>query len=653
MAEKKKSLLDLIFKVKKSGEPTIVEMVKEQQLSNFFLEQIRDILLKGFNLDKKSYDEAKKSFIKQKFRRAEGDDEGDADPKPPKRKSIIERAGDAVKKFDPGLLTKLLGAGAFLFLLDNPGAIDYVVDGATRLIDFFKGMIDGIQSIYDAIVPYIPEFLTSNESVNKFVSDLSTDIAPYLVGFGAALLIFPKTTMKLLGFVFSIIGKTFSTVTGLFKTTEEDLSKSQKDITKKNKKRKFGFGKRFGKLAGLIGAGIAGVTAAMFVGAESDVNKATSDMDTRAKNTERAKNLSPEKKKLMTDAGYKVSDTGAITDSSGRNVKATEAAAALDNAEKGKVVSPRSSLSPSSAPAAPAPAASAAPTPAPAASAAPTPAPAPAAASPSPAKPAASAATAVAANDNAIKTASQSKSVVKSVGKVIGKFGIKAIPIVGALAGLGFALKNLSEGDYVGASAEGAGIFLPTLAGAPLDLGIAAREVYNDAYQRPDNKFPLEEDLIQDPQMVGDRMEEIYNEIKKQLPTNKENAKPRRNRRGGAARAQLRAQSQASQADAQVDSASSMEPGGPSASFAQVDSASSMEPSRPSASFQGPANENVEGQIIDAVSRTNVNQVTAPITVNNINNSTDASTSVKNENISGGPIDPVNRDTSLYIGARA
>lgn len=615
--------------VENNGESTIVEMVKEQQLSNFFLEQIRDILLKGFNLDKKSYDEEKKTFLKQKFQRAEGQDEGNPGPTPPDKPGILSRAGDAVKKFDPGILTKLLGAGAFLFLLDNPGAIDYIVDGATRLIDFFKGMIDGIKSIYDAVVPYIPEFLTSNESVNKFVSDLFTDIAPFLVGFGAALLIIPKTTMKFLGIIYSIIEKTFSTVIGLFKTSGEDLSKSEKDAAKKAKKRKFGFGKRFGKLAGLIGAGIAGVTAAMFVGAESDVNKATSDMDTRAKNTDRAKNLSPEQKKLMTDAGYKVSDTGAITDSSGRNVKATEAAAALDNAEKGKVVAPRSSLGSSAASAAPTPATPAAP--APAASAAPTPASAPAPASPSPMKPAASAATGVAANDNAIKTASQSKSVVKSVGKVIGKFGIKAIPIVGGLAGLGFALKNLADGDYVGASAEGAGIFLPTLAGAPLDLGIAAREVYNDAYQRPDNKFPLEEDLIQDRQMVGDRMEEIYREIKKQLPTNKENAKPR----GRMKRAeQLRSQSQASQTDAQVDSASSMEPGGPSASF------------------QGPANKNVEGQIIDAVSRTSINQVSAPVTVNNFNN-TDASTSVKNENISGGPIDPVNRDTSLHIGAIA
>ena len=624
--------------VENNGEATIVEMVKEQQLSNFFLEQIRDILLKGFNLDKKSYDEEKKTFLKQKFQRAEGQDEGDPSSKPPNKPGILSRAGDAVKKFEPGILQKLLGAGAFLFLLDNPGAIDYVVDGATRLIDFFKGMIDGIKSIYDAVVPYIPEFLTSNESVNKFVSDLFTDIAPFLVGFGAALLIFPKTTMKFLGLIYSIIKKTFSTVIGLFKTSGEDLSKSEKEAAKKARRRKFGFGKRFGKLAGLIGVGIAGVTAAIFSTAESDVNKATSDMDTRAKNTERAKNLSPEKKKLMTDAGYKVSDTGAITDSSGRNVKATEAAAALDNAEKGKVVTPRSSLGSSSAPAAsaaptPAPAA-----PAPAASAAPTPAPAPAPASPSPMKPAASAATGVAANDNAIKTASQSKSVVKSVGKVIGKFGIKAIPIVGGLAGLGFAVANLIKGDYVGASAEGAGIFLPTLAGMPLDLGIAAREVYNDAYQRPDNKFPLEEDLIQDRQMVGDRMEEIYREIKKQLPTNKENAKPR----GRMKRAkQLRSQSQASQTDAQVDSASSMEPGGPSA-----------EPGRPSASFQGSANENFEGQIIDAVSRTSVNQVSAPVTVNNFNN-TDASTSVKNENHSGGPIDPVNRDTSLHIGAIA
>ena len=599
MAEKKNPLPE----VKNDGGPTIVEMVKEQQLSNFFLEQIRDILLKGFNLDKKSYEEAKKSFIKQKFRRAEGDDEGNSDPTPPKRKSITERAGDAIKKFDPGLLTKLLGAGAFLFLLDNPGAIDYIVDGATRLIDFFKGMISGIQSIYDAIVPYIPEFLTSNESVNKFVSDMFTEMSPVVVALGAGLIFYRKRTMQFLRGIFSIIGKTLSKAIGLFR-------KTQTDVTASAKKTKFGFGKRFGKLAGLIGAGIAGVTAAMFATAESDVNKATGDMDTRAKNTERVKNLSPEQKKLMTDAGYKVSDTGAITDASGRNVKATEAAAALDNAEKGKIVAPRTPPSPPAATVTSPPAAPA---------------------SPSPMKPAASAATAVAANDNAIKTASQSKSVVKSVGKVIGKFGIKAIPIVGAAAGALFALQKLSEGDYVGASAEGAGIFLPTLAGVPLDLGIAAREVYNDAYQRPDNKFPLEEDLIQDRQMVGDRMEEIYREIKKQLPTNKENAKPR----GRMKRAeQLRSQSQASQTGAQVNSASSMEPGGPSASF------------------QGPANENVEGQIIDAVSRTNVNQVTAPVTVNNFNN-TDASTSVKNENVSGGPIDPVNRDTSLHIGAIA
>ena len=62
MAEEKKPLPE----VKNDGGPTIVEMVKEQQLSNFFLEQIRDILLKGFNLDKKSYEEDKKTFIKQK-----------------------------------------------------------------------------------------------------------------------------------------------------------------------------------------------------------------------------------------------------------------------------------------------------------------------------------------------------------------------------------------------------------------------------------------------------------------------------------------------------------------------------------------------------------------------------------------------------------
>ena len=584
-----------------SGEPTIVEMVKQQEISNFYLEQIRDILIKGFNLDKKSFEEDKKSFLQQKFSTAEKTDE--AVTPVPDSSSTGDEDTKSKSKFDMGLLGKLLAAGAFLFFLDNPDAIDFVVDGAVRLVNFFKDLISGIKSIYDAIVPNIPDFLTSNESVNKFLSDALTASAPFLVGLGAALILFPKTTSKIIGGMFSMIGKTFSKATSL-------LKKSQVDTTANvAKKSKFGFGKRFGKLAGLVSAGIAGVTAAMFVKAESDVNKATGDMDTRAKNTERVKNLSPEKKKLMTDAGYKVSDTGAVTDASGRNVKASETAAALDNAERGRAVTPRTPASPASpSPTRPAPAAS-----------------------PSPMKPAASAATSVAANDNVLKTASQSKSVVKSVAKVMGKFGVKAIPIVGTLAGVGFAVERLISGDFVGASAEGAGIFLPTLAGAPLDLGIAAREVYNDTYQRSDNQFPLEEDLIQDPQMVGDRMEDIYKEIKKQLSTNQENAKPRGRMKRGQ---QLRAQSQVSGAEPQTDLSSSMEPGGPSASF------------------QGPANENVEGQMIDAVSRTNVNQMNAPVTINHIN-STDASTSVKNENVSAGPIDPVNRDTSLFIGSVA
>lgn len=85
----------------------------------------------------------------------------------------------------------------------------------------------------------------------------------------------------------------------------------------------------------------------------------------------------------------------------------------------------------------------------------------------------------------------------------------KAIPGIGMAAGGLFALNSLFKGDFVGAAAEAGGIFLPSVAGAPLDAGIMARETYNQMFGSEDNPFPLEGDMIKQPDVAKSRMKQL------------------------------------------------------------------------------------------------------------------------------------------------
>ena len=83
------------------------------------------------------------------------------------------------------------------------------------------------------------------------------------------------------------------------------------------------------------------------------------------------------------------------------------------------------------------------------------------------------------------------KVMAKSFTKHVGKFGLKAIPIIGAGAGLGFAISRLFEGDFAGAGAEAAGMFVPSVAGSlTIDAGLMARDIYNDAFGTEEDPFP-------------------------------------------------------------------------------------------------------------------------------------------------------------------
>ena len=69
---------------------------------------------------------------------------------------------------------------------------------------------------------------------------------------------------------------------------------------------------------------------------------------------------------------------------------------------------------------------------------------------------------------------SKYKTVAKTVGKLFGKSAIKKIPIIGAIAGLGFGIKRASEGDLFGGLLElasGVAGIVP-VAGTAIGLGI-------------------------------------------------------------------------------------------------------------------------------------------------------------------------------------
>ena len=68
--------------------------------------------------------------------------------------------------------------------------------------------------------------------------------------------------------------------------------------------------------------------------------------------------------------------------------------------------------------------------------------------------------------------------------KALGKSLIKKIPIIGALAGIGFGIQRALEGDWLGAAGEVASGIASTVPGAgtavsaAIDVGLAGRDIY-------------------------------------------------------------------------------------------------------------------------------------------------------------------------------
>lgn len=113
-----------------------------------------------------------------------------------------------------------------------------------------------------------------------------------------------------------------------------------------------------------------------------------------------------------------------------------------------------------------------------------------------------------------VKTAE--KGIVnKAIGKAAGKLGLKMVPALGAVVGAGFALGRLFKGDFAGAAAETAGIFMPSATGLAVDIPLMARDVYNEVYGTEDNPFPHDSDAM-NPSISGytEKYKDIYDSVK-------------------------------------------------------------------------------------------------------------------------------------------
>jgi hypothetical protein len=97
------------------------------------------------------------------------------------------------------------------------------------------------------------------------------------------------------------------------------------------------------------------------------------------------------------------------------------------------------------------------------------------------------------------------KEAVAKLGPKFAKELIKAVPFVGALAGLAFAISRASEGDFKGAAAEAVGGAASVFAGpgtaisVATDVGLLVRDAYKSIY----DVFPDDDPL------VGERLEEV------------------------------------------------------------------------------------------------------------------------------------------------
>ena len=406
----------------------IKNILKENETTNSYLKEIRDILLKTFDLDKRKFDNELKLQNKQSFTTAETNLEEkppvtlvDKEGKDKDKKSIFGDKGDGgglgglLKAIFGGALVGLVGA-----ILANPDLLVKIYDGIVNLVDMFGKVADWIGTL-----------------------DSSTIIIGSAL-LAATALLGPIRTLRVALRAATFAARAVRGATRLIRGTPDPASK-----------------------------GTSG---------QAPVDKIKA-------NVERGRNIPEEELKK---GGLKRGADGGLTDAkTGQALKPEEVEKRLNDIET-KATRPKPNATPAPKPDIPKPNATQAPTP---------PKGLPKAA----------------ANDNitdAAKKILPKNKLLGIIAKKASKVAIKAVPLVGALAGVFFAAERAFAGDWVGATAEAGGVFLPSVAGLPLDASLMARDVYMEAYGTKPEEDAIEED---GKELVGQRYSAIYDGIKDEL----------------------------------------------------------------------------------------------------------------------------------------
>ena len=419
----------------------IKNILKENETTNSYLKEIRDILLKTFDLDKRKFDNELKLQNKQSFTTAETNLEEkppvtlvDKEGKDKDKKSIFGDKGDGGGL--GGLLKAIFGGalvGLFGAILANPDLLVKIYDGIVNLVDMFGKVADWIGTL-----------------------DSSTIIIGSAL-LAATALLGPIRTLRVALRAATFAARAVRGATRLIRGTPDPASK-----------------------------GTSG---------QAPVDKIKA-------NVERGRNIPEEELKK---GGLKRGADGGLTDAkTGQALKPEEVEKRLNDIET-KATRPKPNATPAPKPDIPKPNATPAPKPdipKPNATQAPTPP---------------KGLPKAAANDNitdAAKKILPKNKLLGIIAKKASKVAIKAVPLVGALAGVFFAAERAFAGDWVGATAEAGGVFLPSVAGLPLDASLMARDVYMEAYGTKPEEDAIEED---GKELVGQRYSAIYDGIKDEL----------------------------------------------------------------------------------------------------------------------------------------
>lgn len=578
--------------------PIIKNVLKENEITNSYLKEIRDILLKTFDLDKRKFDNELKLQNKQSFTTAETNLEKkppvtlvDKKGKDKDKKSMFGDKGDGGGL--GGLLKAIFGTalvGLVGAIIANPDLLVNIYDGIVNLVDMFGKVGDWIGSLDSSTI---------------------------------------------------IIGSALAAATALFgpiRTLRGALRAAT--FAARGATRVIGGATRL--ISGAVGAKAIPKTPVIDEFEGLDRPPRPSGMDKIRANVERARNIPDEKLK---EVGLKKGADGGLTDAkTGRGLKPDEVEKRLNDIE---TKAPKPKATPEPKPDTPKPATTV-----------------------PPEKPKGLSG----ANDNitgAAKKILPKGKLAGIIAKKAAKVAIKAVPIAGALAGVFFAAERAFAGDWVGASLEGAGVFLPSVTGLGVDASLMARDVYMEAYgTKP------EEDLNEEggKELVGQRFSAIYDGIKDELqksaesedkgnpeaeyvPKNEAERKIWEQTQKAKRDQEERMNSfgddslEADSLEAQSMDKSSME-GSPEPNMMQPTDEVS-----PKTSMEGPSEPNMTGFAADGMSRVQVNK---NVIINNITPTTnniqqDNSTAVisNSKNGGGGVPAPSNYDDSLFSNAAA